>query len=67
MIDNEPMLLGIIDRSYSKHSYTLTRYFDLFGIAFNKKMDISDIEDWTDKYKWPHKLYCDDNDKLIYG
>lgn len=66
-IDNESTLLSTINVSYRKHSSTLTRYFKVIGYNANITIDTSDIEDWTFKYKWPHKLYLDDNDKLTYG
>jgi hypothetical protein len=67
IIDNESTLLSIINLSYRKHSLNLTRYFKVIGYNANVTIDTSDIEDWTFKYKWHHKLYLDDKDKLTYG
>ena len=66
-IDNESTLLSTINLSYRKHSLNLTRYFKVSGYNVNVTIDTSDIEDWTIKYNHHHKLYLDDNDKLIYG
>ena len=66
-IDNESTLLSTINLSYRQHSLMLTGYFKVTGYNINITINTSDIEDWTYKYKWHHKLYVDDDDKLIYG